>query len=103
MKKTSIPPPTDAEILAHGTNVPASVAARYLGIAVNTLYYALQDERAPFGFAIRSPLGTWAYQISPEALVKYKHGDLPIWRLKELQDAVSLAVAAKVKEVVYDD
>lgn len=79
--------PTDEEIMEYA-NVPVDVACRYLGTSSPTLYYALQDERAPFGFAVKSPNGGWTYNISPGALVKYKHGDLPAWKLKEIQTAM---------------
>lgn len=75
--------PTDEEILSQD-NVPVEMACRYIGWSSPTLYYALQDQRAPFGCAVKSPKGGWAYNISPGLLVKYKRGDLPTYRLNEL-------------------
>lgn len=70
--------PTDAEILAYD-NVPVPVAAAYLGCGVNSLREALQQGRAPFGYAVRSGAddGKWMPQISPGQLVAYKNGTLP--------------------------
>lgn len=95
--------PTDEEILSY-PNVPVDVACRYLGTSSPTLYYALQDERAPFGFAVKSPKGGWTYNISPGALVKYKHGELPSWRLKEIErtmvDGVEKIIAARTEMAI---
>lgn len=82
-RKRTTPAPADEEILRYD-NVPVDVAARYIGWSSATIYYALQDERAPFGMAVKSPKGGWAYNISPGALVRYKHGELPAWRLQEI-------------------
>ena len=84
MKKSTIPPPADDVILAQA-NVPVDLAAKYIGWSSPTLYRALQECRAPFGFAVRSNKG-WAYNISPGLLVKYKQGDLPTYRLREVQE-----------------
>ena len=81
MKKTAKRPLTDEEIMAYD-NVPIDVAAR-------TIYRALREERAPFGFAVCSEeTGTWTYNISPGLLVKYKRGDLPTYRLRELEEVM---------------
>lgn len=78
MKKTTKRPLTDEEIMAYD-NVPIDVAARYIGWSSPTIYRALREERAPFGFAVCSgEAGTWTYNISPGLLVKYKRGDLPM-------------------------
>lgn len=87
-RKRTTPAPTDEEILRYD-NVPVDVAARYIGWSTATIYYALQDERAPFGMAVKSPKGGWAYNISPGALVRYKHGELPAWRLQEIIDTAA--------------
>lgn len=87
-RKRTTPAPTDEEILCYD-NVPVEVAARYIGWSTATIYYALQDERAPFGMAVKSPKGGWAYNISPGALVRYKHGELPAWRLQEIIDTAA--------------
>ena len=85
MKKTAKRPLTDEEIMAYD-NVPIDVAARYIGWSSPTIYRALREERAPFGFAVCSEeTGTWTYNISTGLLVKYKRGDLPTYRLRELR------------------
>ena len=59
MKKTTKRPLTDEEIMAYD-NVPIDVAARYIGWSSPTIYRALREERAPFGFAVCSEeTGTW--------------------------------------------
>lgn len=90
-RKSNAAPPTDEEILAH-TNVPVDLAARYIGWSTTTIYYALQDQRAPFGMAVKSPKGGWAYNISPGLLVRYKRGDLPTYRLNEVIDLAAEGV-----------
>ena len=76
--------PTDAEILQY-KNVPVDVAARYIGWSSVTITNALKQERAPFGFASQNPnTGSFSYKISPGLLVKYKNGDLPTYKLKEV-------------------
>lgn len=76
--------PTDAEILKY-KNVPVDVAARYIGWSSVTITNALKQERAPFGFSSQNPnTGSFAYNISPGLLVKYKNGDLPTYKLKEV-------------------
>lgn len=89
--------PTEEEIL-HQNNVPVEMAARFIGWSTPTLYYALQDQRAPFGVAVQSPKGSWAYNISPGLLVKYKRGDLPTYRLKEVVDLAAEGVERVLKE-----
>ncbi len=74
----------DEEILRY-PNVPVPLAAKYIGSSSETIYRALQDERAPFGFAIYNPkTETWTNHISPGLLVKYKRGELPTYRLNEV-------------------
>ena len=88
MKKATKQPLTDEEIMAYD-NVPIDVAARYIGWSSPTIYRALREERAPFGFAVCSEeTGTWTYNISPGLLVKYKRGDLPTYRLRELEEVM---------------
>lgn len=89
--------PTEEEILRQN-NVPVEMAARFIGWSTPTLYYALQDQRAPFGVAVKSPKGGWAYNISPGLLVRYKRGDLPTYRLKEVIDLASEGVERVLKE-----
>jgi hypothetical protein len=69
--------PTDQEILAMD-NVPPRMAAKYLGAAALSVYYALQQKAAPYGYAVKNPGGKYAYQISPGLLVAYKRGTLRI-------------------------
>lgn len=67
-------------------NVPVALAAQYLGMSSDTIYAGLQEERIPFGFGIyRKSTETWTYHISPGALVKYRNGELPAYRLREVQ------------------
>lgn len=76
--------PTEEAILAYN-NVPIELAAKFIGWSDITIRYALQEERAPFGMAAQNPkTGTWSYNISPGLLLKYKSGELPAWKLKEL-------------------
>lgn len=75
--------PTEEEILAFD-NVPVELAAKYLDWGVHTLYEALQDQRAPFGVAAKRN-AHWSYHISPGLLVRYQRGELPAYRMKELE------------------
>lgn len=76
--------PTEEAILAYN-NVPIELAAKFIGWSDITIRYALQEERAPFGMAAQNPkTGTWSYNISPGLLLKYKSGELPAWKLKDL-------------------
>ena len=68
---------TDQEILSHD-NVPPKTAAKYLDVGYQSLYYALQQGIAPFGYAVKNPGGKYTYQISPGLLVAYKRGTLNI-------------------------
>lgn len=84
-KRPNHTPPTDEEILSQN-NVPVEIAAKYIGWSTATIYYALQEERAPFGFAAQNPeKGTWTYNISPGLLIAYKRGTLPTYKLDEVQ------------------
>lgn len=69
--------PTDEDILALN-NVPPKLAAKYLDVAALSVYYALQQGVAPFGYAVKNPGGKYSYQISPGLLVAYKRGTLKI-------------------------
>lgn len=74
-------------------NVPPEIAARFIGWSSSTICRALHEERAPFGFAIKNhQTGTWAYNISPGLLIKYKNGELPTYRLKEVIDLAAEGV-----------
>ena len=69
--------PTDTEILA-ANNVPPRMAAKYLGAGALSVYYALQQGVAPYGYAVKCPGGKYTYHISPGLLVAYKRGTLNI-------------------------
>lgn len=93
---TGIAPPDEA-ILRY-ENVPIPIAAKYIGASENTIRWALQEERATFGFAVQNPeTGYWTYNISPGLLVGYKRGTSPIYKLKEV-----ISLAAKGVEDVLD-
>jgi hypothetical protein len=96
-RKASYKVPEDEEILRQD-NVPVEMAARYIGWSSTTLYYALQEQRAPFGVAVKSPKGGWTYNISPGLLVKYKRGDLPTYRLNEVIDLAAEGVERIINE-----
>jgi hypothetical protein len=62
-----------------------------------TIYAGLRQGRIPFGFAVENKeTKTWAYNISPGGLVKYKHEGCPIIRLSELHEMM----ADSAKEVL---
>ncbi len=87
-KKSTKPTPTREEILSYD-NVPYAVAAKYIGWSDATLRNALQQGRTPFGCAAKNlETGTWAYNVSPGLLVKYKEGELQAWNV---QDVLNLA------------
>jgi len=94
--------PTEQDILGHN-NVPLEVAAKYIGWSSATIRKALIQERAPFGVAVQTGVNgktgrpSYAYNISPGALIKYKNGDLPTWRLNEV-----LKLAADGIEEILD-
>lgn len=81
--------PTEQDILGYN-NVPLEVAAKYIGWSSSTITKALIQERAPFGVAVQTGVNeksgrpSYAYNISPGALIKYKNGELPTWRLNEV-------------------
>lgn len=95
-RKQIYPPPADADIMQYA-NVPVELAARFVGSSSATLYRALQEERAPFGFAVQCGKG-WGYNISPGLLIKYKNGDLPTYRLKEIQDIAAEGIERILNE-----
>lgn len=75
MKRRPVIRPTEEEIKGYD-NVPVPVAAKFIGTSATTLYRALKDGRAPFGFAVHSV--DWSYNISPGLLIAYKNGTLQI-------------------------
>lgn len=88
--------PSEEEILAY-SNVPLELAAKFVGVSSVTLRYALQDERAPFGFAAQNPeTGTWTYNISPGLLIGYKRGTIQAWRLHEVSNLAAEGIKTLV-------
>ena len=61
MAKRSKNPPKDEEILSYD-NVPLETAAKYIG---------------------------WSYNISPGLLLKYKRGEMPVCKLRDLTALVA--------------
>ena len=58
-------------------NVPPLMASKYLGMNQQTIRYALQQKRVPFGFAVQNPkTGRWSYHISPTKLILYQKSSL---------------------------
>ena len=53
-KRCAAVPPSDKEILGY-SNVPVTVAAKYVGSSSTTIMWALQEERAPYGYATQNP------------------------------------------------
>lgn len=85
MRKSIAAAPTDEAIMALD-NVPVELTAQYIKQSTATLYLALQQGRAPFGFASQNEkTGTWTYNISPGLLVAYKRGSLPMYRIDDIQ------------------
>jgi len=96
MRRKTEAAPTDEEILAQD-NVPVAMAAAYIKQSSATIYLALQQSRAPFGFASQNEkTDTWTYNISPGLLVAYKRGQLPMYRI---DDIIRMA-AAGVNQVI---
>lgn len=89
--------PTDDEIRQY-QNVPVAVAARYLGISTATLYNALQAREVDFGFVSEKVSDAFyngvscTYQISPERLIGYQRGTLPIIPVGKIKKLVRHAV-----------
>ena len=86
-------------------NVPVSVAAAYLGGGPGIVQSALQQRLAPYGYAIENrEKGTWRYQISPGALVKFKRGELPVWpvsdMIDQIMDSIDKIVSLRTKAAV---
>lgn len=75
-RRSNKPAPTEEQIRALN-NVPYEMAASFIGCGDYTVRVALQQGRAPFGFAaLNEEKGTWSYNISPGLLIKYKNGEL---------------------------
>jgi len=94
---------TDEEIMSYD-NVPVKVAAEYIGWSAHTLYYAIQDGRAPFGFAsVNEDASTYSgcsytYNISPGLLVAYKRGTLACPQPGEVMRVILTAVQDMLAE-----
>lgn len=89
MKRKTTPAPTDEEILSYNA-VPPEIAAPYIGSSTPTIYRALQDERAPYGYAVMNPgTETWSYNISPGGLFTYKREGRPVIQLGELREMIA--------------
>ena len=44
-------------------DVPPTVAAKYLGVALNLIYEGLKKQTLPIGSAVQSDSGRWRYSI----------------------------------------
>lgn len=55
-------------------DVPPSIAAEYLGVALNFIYQGLQKHTLPIGAAVQSNKGRWTYNIPCERLKAYASG-----------------------------
>lgn len=56
------------------TDVPPTVAAKYLGVALNFIYEGLKKQKLPIGSAVQSDSGRWTYNIPCARLKAYAHG-----------------------------
>lgn len=90
--------PTETEIRKY-SNVPVDVAAKFLGASTVTIKRALQDGRAPFGFAALNPETGWhAYQISPERLIRYQSGELPMYSINDIMHYAAAGIEDILEE-----
>lgn len=55
-------------------DVPPSVAAKYLGVALNFIYEGLKKQTLPIGSAVQSDSGRWSYNIPIDRLKAYASG-----------------------------
>lgn len=69
--------PSDEDILQM-SNVLPTIAAKYINETPVFVRLGLQQNRLPFGNAVRNPSGKWSYHISPGLLVAYQRGTLKI-------------------------
>lgn len=84
--------PTEADIRRY-QNVPVDIAAKYLGVSQETVYRALQEGRAPFGFAAKNPeKNAYTHQISPERLIRYQSGELPMYCINEIMQYAAAGI-----------
>ena len=102
-RKTNANTPTDEEIMSY-TNVPADVAAKYIGWSSCNVMYALQQERAPYGHAVQTGVNqetgqpSYSYNITPGLLVAYKRGSLEAWKLGQLTKVLSAEFGNMIDE-----
>lgn len=55
-------------------DVPPTVAAKYLGVALNFIYEGLKKQTLPIGSAVQSDSGRWSYNIPIDRLKTYASG-----------------------------
>lgn len=55
-------------------DVPPTVAAQYLGVALNFIYEGLKQKALPIGTAVQSDKGRWTYNIPCDRLKAYASG-----------------------------
>lgn len=79
-------PITDEEILSM-KEVPARIAADYLGMTYPMLTWKLQQGQLPFGTAKKKK--EWSYHISPQALVEYKNGGSDVDILRAIHNQLT--------------
>lgn len=69
-EKILINPKTNQEY----RDVPPTVAAKYLGVALNFIYEGLKKQTLPIGSAVQSDSGRWSYNIPIDRLKTYASG-----------------------------
>lgn len=69
-EKILINPKTNQEY----RDVPPTVAAEYLGVALNYVYEGLKKQTLPIGSAVQSDKGRWSYNIPIDRLKTYASG-----------------------------
>lgn len=55
-------------------DVPPTVAARFLDVALNFIYEGLKKQVLPIGTAVQSEKGRWTYNIPCQRLKAYAKG-----------------------------
>lgn len=55
-------------------DVPPTIAAKYLGVALNFVYEGLKQRALPIGTAVQSDKGRWTYNIPCKRLKAYADG-----------------------------
>lgn len=69
-EKILINPKTNQEY----RDVPPTVAAEYLRVALNYVYEGLKKQTLPIGSAVQSDKGRWSYNIPIDRLKTYASG-----------------------------